>query len=508
MSLVCPYCQKEFEAKDILFYTDVTDSDFFKQVSGERNVAQTGAVSSAGNVSDFRSVTQGTARSSFRSYTSTAPQQEKTSEEKEEHTGNSETVLGKSVEDEIATKFLKDFGEGSLFRFQRTAVFYGIKEENEIAEDDTAHGFVEEWEGTEQTIPLVLYVPSRPLDRRRLTERVCPKCHCNIPKDYFNVPEENKHSAALAGCTSAGKTQFITVSLRDLVKETFRVLHLGRIEWTPCSGWFHNLYVKQYETNEGTMDGTRKEFRLFPLMLRVITENKQTHFVTFYDCAGEYANNQEFASNQTGFRNASVLLLMIDCIQLFPDLKDKLNEGELACKSGYYDATYPLREYRLCPNLKKAIVVITKSDVIINEGYIHGQTNQNLYDSMTCFGHNMNCHRNTVDLATIQRIHDELNNMLTERGEPEVPEHVADDLSLSADDVNLLAVSTYCWKGQELVNAPTEETGHHRITEPLLLAFYEWGILPGELKDPPEQPAVQPPVNEEPPRRRWLFGRR
>ena len=413
------------------------------------------------------------------------------------------------MEDQVATRFLKDFGEGSLFRFQRMAVFYGIKDESEIGEDPN-YGFVVEWEDPEtKSIPLVISVPSRPVDRNRLTERVCPKCHCNIPKDYFSTPDTNKHVAALAGCTSAGKTQFITVALRDLVKETFRNLHLGRVEWTTCSSWFHNLYVKQYQDKGGTMDGTRKEYRLFPLMLRVETKDQRKHFITFIDCAGEYANNQEFANNQTGFRNASELLLMIDCIQLFRDLSEKLQPGELPCKASYDDATYPLREYRLCPNLKKAIVVITKSDIIIKEGYIHGLTNRNVYDSMTCFGHNMMCHKDTVDLSTIQRIHAELDNMLTEKGEPGLPAAIARDLNLSEEDVSLLAVSTYCWKGQELVNDPLQTTGHHRITEPLLLTLYHWGILGGEFDKPSiEQPVPElvPEQEEKPKKKRWLFG--
>ena len=99
--------------------------------------------------------------------------------------------------------------------------------------------------------------------------------------------------------------------------------------------------------------------------------------------------------------------------------------------------------------------------------------------------------------------------MLTENGEPELPKHIADDLNLREEDINLLAVSTYFWKGNELVNAPEKLTGHHRITEPILLAMYEWGILKGEEKEAIIEQSAQiaEPQPAEKPKKRRFFGR-
>ena len=243
------------------------------------------------------------------------------------------------------------------------------------------------------------------------------------------------------------------------------------------------------------MDGTKKEYSLFPLMLRVITKNDETHFISFIDCAGEYANNMEFAANQEGFQEASELLLMIDCGQLFPD-DVQLREGELMCSLNYENATKPLREFRLCPNLQNAITVITKCDAIMGKpGFIHGRSNQYVDDSMQVFSHDMSCHKGSIDMATIYRINDELSMMLKEQGEGELPERIANDLKLPGENVSLLAVSTYCWQAGGLVCKPNEVGGHHRIVEPLLLVMVHWGILCGEEKEyVPDMSVMQQPV--------------
>ncbi len=515
MSLICPYCQKEFEANEILFYTGTASSNFFRTISGERSVTQTGSVMTEGNVTDFSSRVRvapgrrGIQRTGdFRRQDTAAAEQQEDQKEDE-----NKFPLGKSVEDLVASEFLKKFGAGSLFRFQRTASFYGIKDEYDVpVDEDNGYGFVTQWEDEGRNIPLVLNIPSI---NKKLTERVCPRCHCDIPKDYFMTDPSRRHVAALAGCTSAGKTQFITVALRDLVGASFHSLKLGSVEWTTCSRWFHDLYVEQYERKDGTMEGTRKEYSLFPLMLRVITNKdgaEETHFISFIDCAGEYANNMEFAANQNGFQEASELLLMIDCGQLFPD-DVELREGELKCSVNYESATKPLKEFNLCPNLQHVVIVMTKCDAIISKpGFIRGRSNQFVDDSMCSFSHDMTCHRGSVDMTTIRRIDEELNMMLNEHGEGDLSGKIARDLKLSREDVSLLAVSTYYWQGGELICKPDAVSGHHRIVEPLLLAMVQWGILPWEEKEYVPDPfdAQQNAIaqQEAPPKRRGLFGRR
>ena len=48
----------------------------------------------------------------------------------------------------------------------------------------------------------------------------------------------------------------------------------------------------------------------------------------------------------------------------------------------------------------------------------------------------------------------------------------------NANDVNVMAVSTYVHRGDELICDVNEEIGHHRLIEPLLYAMSCWGILP------------------------------
>ena len=498
MSLHCPYCQQSFEPSEILFYTDAVQKDFFTLISDARDISATGTAEIRESVLT-NNVVRTRRQSSLRSDTENHNEREKLPEEKAEQ--QSTFPLGIPAEDVVAANFMKNYGAGVDFHFQRTATFYGVKGQNEITEADMGYGYPCQWEDEhEKKIPSMLYVPSKD---KKLTQRICPKCHCDLPEKYFSTPAANHHVAALAGCTSAGKTQFITVALRDLERQLSN-LHLGTVEWTKCSKWFHDLYVRKFESNK-RMDGTKTTYKLFPLMLTHSQAGvDDVHFMSFFDCAGEYANNADFAANQRSFQEADTLLLMVGCDQLFAS-DVELSNGELECNMQYLTALAPLKKYDLCSNLKHCIVVLTKCDAIIGRGgFIHGDTSAYVNDGMVCATYDMTCHDRSLDKTVIRRVEEELIGMLTSHHEEDFKQNIASDLSLDSNQVNLLAVSTYKWSGNELVCDPKAVGGHHRVTEPLLLAMSKWDMIASEEKEEVYQDL---PVDDEP-RSFWqkLFG--
>ena len=495
--LVCPFCNKTFKPAEILFYVNPAEASFFTSVDS-------GSEFQAADVSTRRNVRSGSAsagrsgrryRSQYGGDDDDNPDEEEKANEAEQNNG---FPLGVLVDDFIASKTMEDYGNGESFNFRRTAYFYGIKPENEIGENDTGYGYVIGYEGNdrEKKIPGMLKVPSRK-ENAIIPQRVCPKCHCDIPEDYFITEEKNKHHVALIGCTSAGKTQYIIVALRELMDQFGGFLRLGDVRVTECSRWFLDMYLRQYENGQLAANMMRK---LFPFLISVKPNNsKETYYIRFEDCAGEYASDgvaqRTYAANLRSLREAQTLLMMIDCSQFFSS-EVHMRESELRCEMPYDQALKPIKDFYLYENKEHCVAVITKCDGIFDsEYYIHGNTNEAVNDGMEMVSTMMNAHMDKVDTGLIDRVENEMINMLIQRGQPNVKKEIENDLP--GVKVKLLPVSTYCLTTsggrQKLVYDPKKKSGHFRVIEPLLYLLNQWGIVEGVAKPLPEINQVEPP---------------
>ncbi len=480
MQLTCPFCGNSFDSMDMLFYADTQNNTFMFSTDAARNVASTAPINVVRQATDMSSV-----RAGARGLVRTKAEEEAAKKQAEEEAVKA-FPLGDQCDDYVARDFFKPYGEGVSFRFQRTATFYGIKDADYFAEeheDSKEYGYVESWEDREGQIPLTLNVPSRPFNKKNLTKRICPKCHCDIPTKYFITDEDHKHYATLAGCTSAGKTQFMTVALREL-NISLSLLGLGDMTWTECSQWFNQMYVEKYKNTKGMSEATNTSIAIFPLMFSVVDrERRERHFITIYDCAGESAQNADYAANLPGFRRADTMLLMIDSKQFFRDLARDLKED--ICELDYTLALRTVSEFGLCPNVRRIFTVITKCDAILGlPNLIHGDTDNGFADGMLSYEYDMNCHRNRVNLSAMSRIDQELRTMLEYNGFENVADIIKNNIQNNQEiQVNLMAVSTYVHKGNRLVCDIDQETGHHRLIEPLLYAMIYWNVLP--YKDEP-----------------------
>lgn len=474
--LKCPYCRQDFDPMKILFYADTVDDRFMYPMDSARDATSTAPVTVERQATRVGAIRSGDSRSLV---------QKRDNEEKTEASEETKAFpLGIQTEDHIAKDFFKQYGEGRTFRYQRIATFYGIREKEEIEnaapEDVKGYGYVSKCEDTEERIPSQLTVPGRPINRQKLTRRVCPNCHCDIPTGFFITDEDHKHIAALAGSTSAGKTQYVTVALRELEASLSR-LNLGTMEWTECSRWFNQLYVEKYKGTEGRNEATNIDIAIFPLMFSVTRmSTNEKHFIAIYDCAGEYAKNSDYAANLEGFETADTLLLMIDSMQFFRDQAHPLGDGENACTEDYTRSLQSISNNNLCQNVERVITVITKCDAILgNPALIHGATSPGIADGMLAYEYDMGCHQNGVNIEVIRQLNRELQAMLDNNKQTNVKEYIERNVhsSKGKPDVNFLAVSTYVHRGNELVRDVDEEAGHHRLIEPLLYAMAMWQVL-------------------------------
>ncbi len=540
--LLCPYCQKSFAPMEMLFYADPQEGQKFVtrigKTDAEQNISATGGMQAPRKATNFESMR----KKSSRSLRGNAEAETEAEESREEdgRAADSDFPLGVSIEDTIAKQALARFGESVTFRFKRTARFYAICESEEEAENKPGYGYVIEWEDGEQTIPRRLNVPTRTMNPK-LSHRICPRCHCDIPGRYFTTPTSRMHVAALAGTTASGKTQFITVALADLLtKQWGNLFPDGRkIQLTECSKWFHDVYLEDWR-DDGTVEATQK-IPLFPLMLEVEDEQQRTHYITFHDCAGEYARDEDYAGNLPGFEQADTMLLMADSAKLFGR---KLNDGELIAPDSFLLGLAPMREHpAMVQNLRNIIVVLTKCDAIMSgDNPILSQTAQNTTVRLISYESSLECHKGGLDLSRIETNKGQLLKMMRGYGPEDLDMTILKtinkerpkDQQLTNSNIGLLAVSTYSATPDGLKRIRDVDTAvFHRVTEPLLLAMYNWRIIPGMKKQEnsapnggagrpgqgparPGQPAQrgqapksQPPQREpEKKRKGWFFGRR
>ncbi len=504
MSFTCPYCDESFEMNDILYYADASEKKFVTRITGDLNTEQSPSASA-----EIPSSAKNTHFDIF-SFSSIAQKPEVNESPEggnaEESENKEKFPLGVLVEDTVIRDFLKDYGEGKFFRFRRTARFYGIRSKDEIG-DDQGYGYVQNNNGD---IPFEIYVPSRSKEQKRVTHPICPHCHCDLPWKYFNTPEQNRHIVALSGCTAAGKTQYITVALADLINNKFVRMGLGKsIELTICSKWFHDMYLDDFSSTGG-LAATEKSM-LFPIILQVTDSNNNTHFITFHDCAGEYTDDAEYALNRPGFRLADTLMVMADAAQLFGA---SLEEGERCSLGDYLDALKPMYVYHddLLPRLQRVIVVLTKCDSIIGPGKIIHELVRGTSTKMISYSSSLECHNNQIDLHTIQLNSDQLVTLMHENSIPSVKDRIVDTLNkerIKQEDITIFAVSTYSRNnGNSSFEKVKEIRGanFHRLVEPLLFAMYDWGIVEGTYSHENSGLGIAVDVNRKEKTGKGIFG--
>lgn len=501
----CPYCGKTFPLRAMEFLLSNGENPFTPIVSEEK---------------ETDTKTEFTGRS--RTNTSLSAEDAAPAAEIDDRKSMPETQeygVSNAV-DVIGYRFMRSYGEGVIFRFNRRGTFYKIGT-REQARRDHRYGFIDEdnpgsWDG-DAPQQLCVYVDDE--TTQRITSRLCPHCHCDLPAGYYACPPERKHIIVLAGGSSSGKTQFITFAMHCLSEE-LGTLDLGSARLESCSDWFRDLYLKQIKRQEAVSrakegegsdakkdkhsgpDATKKEYSLLPFLISVTPRGGERAFVTIHDVPGEYATNDNVAVNKECFQQAELILLMIDSSYLFSTYAEIGNA--LQCKQEPKSALSVFKQYTLCPNCKGIIAVLTKIDTIINvkEGarpIIHGDM-EGLHNGMYLYKHDMLVHRGAVNRYILRRIDEEISTRVLSIVRAQMRQDLADtfDVSGSATPISFLGVSTLVNRDGEFSLDPDATGGRHRLIEPLLKAFADLGILPAKDEEP-EGPAEPEEEEEERP---------
>jgi len=159
-------------------------------------------------------------------------------------------------------------------------------------------------------------------DKKESTVRVCPECHCILPKGYGT---RKTFFIAVVGTKGSGKTVYLSQLFKELVGRLnnagLRVLKSESLEkFSKC---------KAVESEEKLPTGTSKEHSPPPVF--TTTLNKKYEFV-FYDIAGENCDNsKDFVDIKRGknveFADGIILLISPEQLPNAIVKKDKSNDN-------------------------------------------------------------------------------------------------------------------------------------------------------------------------------------
>ena len=476
---VCPYCGKEIDKSEILFwetvktqYTDNIRGDFLRKH---------GVRVSAGNRFP-------------RMYYRVSPEKIR----REDDNG-----YPTMIEDHLGNAITPE-------ELSRKSTGY----QDDLFDDDfEADGFQEDLERRGER---------RDRELRNIPKRACPHCHCELPQQFGTL---KNHHVAMFGGRAAGKTAYL-INLFQQLKTQLSANDLGSVELEAESAGFLNPMIEDYE-REGTTHPTPADGGLLPIVCHYKNRNAEA-FITLYDIAGEGTNDPAYMANHKGIATCESLILMVDpnmfvggafyaeWIANHMTGEDRYRDAGDCCRepidSFLNQAGELCREYS--DQIKYVICVITKMDMLLeSEGkYFSSGDIELLKDTE-------DKHRGAVSLPVLKQVNDELNTYLEKSHRILLKEK----LSYVFGDqtrINIVGVSTSTRvRGSgtgEIVFEPRSSAmdPKHRIIEPFLLVLMYFGLVParnlrGEVKYFQGAREEEPPVVPEPEperKKRGLFG--
>ncbi len=470
----CPYCNELFKAGDIHFlYREDTDSVLDDEQNKEAPAKPEPL----------------TSRPEDRKNGAERTSAEPPAAQPAVITGEMPQVFGvDQAEDHIAQRFLKSqsYLENMLgARFVRKGRYMKIGTKEQAA-NLPEYAFVPEnetdfWDGNTPK-QACFYKNGHVLTAEK---RLCPKCHIDLPDAWFGCPEQNKHAVALAGGTSSGKTQYITMALHCML-ESWAELELGTVQ-VELRSWFLNRALNRMRSGEDISSTATKG--LLPFLVKIVPKgSNEAHYLILYDVAGEYTNvgEEDYARNAR-FREADVLLLMIDACGQRPEAVDH-DEKVLQCRMSLNQCIMPLNRIQLYAHCKKIVGVVTKMDMLMksescDKAMIHGDR-LGLTNGLLISSGRMDMHRNAIDLGTLKRMDREMENLFSLR-QRILSAYGGEGVSCALNGVSTRQITVhtendrYCVQKKLVIdtNDSADPCGH-RLLEPLLRVMAELNILP------------------------------
>ena len=357
---------------------------------------------------------------------------------------------------------------------------------------------------------------------RTLTTRVCPHCHCELPRNYGLYPIIN---VALIGGKAAGKTAFL-LNMTQRLSSDLSKRNLGTASLVGESQKYFEILETSYLELGGSTIGTPADALLFPFVFEYtsLTDASKSCYVTIYDMAGESMKNADALGEQMGLRNSQTVLMMLDSNMLNEGMYfNEARQREAANQSDDFAATdgsscynSPIDTFlaeriasykgaHIFDHVCNVIAVTTKIDqvlcsatekqnfraenIMIKQNLESESINQGTGARQTNY-----MHHGGFDYAILNKVETEVLSFYSRKGQTNLREKIqnafANNFGANADNkkvnVYMLAASTYTrHKEMETANSGcifqndyTNIGKKHRIIEPFLLVLAGRGRLP------------------------------
>lgn len=318
----------------------------------------------------------------------------------------------------------------------------------------------------------------------RIVQRACPHCHCELPKGFGVLPV---HHVAMFGIRAAGKTAYL-VNLFQQANMQLSNNNLGSVIVAEDSKLFLKPLIDEYE-NSGTTKATVVEGGLLPIVCQYKNGGKES-FIVFYDIAGEGTDESDYTANHKGIQNCEVLLMIIDPNMLtagaYDDTWKEMHGGNDEKRKDIpsIDAFLAVAGencVNFADNLKSIVCVITKMDMVLErDSDLFGGANSKL-EITTDVGKK---HLNHVNLRVLADVRSNLDTFL-KKYDVDLSEKIHNTFGQDRQ-VYLLGVSTstrmpsapgntkICFEPKNFANNPK-----HRIIEPFLVIAMIFGLVSG-----------------------------
>ena len=335
--------------------------------------------------------------------------------------------------------------------------------------------------------------------KRKISTRVCPKCHCRLPQNFGIIPTIY---VTMMGGRAAGKTAYL-LSLVHRLNAQLSSLNLGTTMLLEESKNYYEFQNDYYQKHKGVTMPTPKDELLFPFIFEYSNLNSATPkscFVAIYDLAGEGVTSTDYLLNHRGVQIAKTVLLMLDPNQLNGGMyASQLQIAKQTTGDTPTDGTAVHDTYNewISDFLTQSVLSNRAHGILTNVNHVVAVTTK-IDQPMMCkpdlFGGHCvltedigQAHRERLNMQVIQEISSFLQRFFQSEGHGiDIVNTISTVFSTGKKlRVDLLAVSTWTRKMAsskpiEFSNEYQEFAPKHRVAEPFLVILARAGMIASE----------------------------
>jgi len=514
----CPFCKREFEFKDLLFFSaSISGSNTKDSVRSTVQVDEDfggGRSGSRGEIGGHR----GGGRKP--KVEQTAVEEKNVQQKAVEDNGVYGIWTVDKVYQDTCSRFWKSNELGQERRF--IVRWTDGEAQKGVAKADLWSAV----EGSGEKYPTTVKLGDEDgrasgLSNRTLTRVMCPHCHCEILTRFLATPDENCHSIALIGYPSSGKTQF-KLALRNELLTTLKnkCRLVSSIEVFSESNKF--IDVENGKFRNGEAEATAVYAVVFPMIFAIKSKNNQSHLITLYDMPGEayVPENNNVLAEHTGLRGVDGAFLMVDAVQLHEVIRSNnkvmvTQDGETSNRDIQFvrenvNIVEPLEyfaAYGIGMGIEYLSLIVTKADLLISNSDIKYFGDERYRKQLAVCRSDISAdHRDRVSMGTIKQVDEQVMRAISELDfytGMNVKQAICDKMPMGSmlkeENIRAFAISTLRRPDPETAEFTVQDEAsyvRHRLLEPILYLMAQWGMVEtkqsGAVEADPKPPKPEP----------------